>query len=212
MISNKIIPADTILNRKKNIMDILLTDINYTSKKITYQNPYDYKIKKIKIKKHNFFRNVNNLKKKDKKCIDIGYERDIIIEDIPTDNENFMILPNNEIRKNIYGEPVVIDLKNNRYDKDILLYKYDAGGEEEEQNIDTLIQNIMKEIQDMDEDIYDLTDKYLDFLDKKETKDEYIKYKRNELTGIYKDLYKSVDLPFENIINKYDEIIEKFGL
>jgi hypothetical protein len=217
MISYKNTPNDPILNTKKNIKNILLNNIKYTIQKINYTNPYNYKIKKYKIKKTEFSRYANNIKnKKDKEqCIDDSDTKDIIIDnDLTIDGEdNFMILPNQETRKDMYGKEVLVKDGNiDRYDKDILLYKYNTENEDEP-DIDELLKNIQIEIQDMKDDIIILQEKTNFFYNNKDTKLEYDKYKNNTTTiPILKDLYKNIELPFENIVKKYTEIIEKNGL
>jgi hypothetical protein len=217
MISYKNTPSDPILNTKKKITNILLNNIKYNIKKIDYSKPYAYKIQKNKIKKNEFSRNANNIKEeKDKQqCIDDGDIKDIIIEEELTNEgkESFMILPNQDTRKDMYGKEVlVIDGKIDRYDKDILLYKYDAENEDEP-DIDELLKIIQMEIQDMKEDIIVLQEKSNFFFNNDDTRKEYEKYKKNiSSIPILKDLYKTIDIPFENIIEKYKVIIEKDGL
>ena len=85
MINSKNISIDYVLNRKKNIMNILFNDINYKSTKIKYETPFVHKIKIIKtdkIKQLNFSRNVNNLKIKENNCVDTSDMNNIIIKDL----------------------------------------------------------------------------------------------------------------------------------
>lgn len=219
MISYKNTPNDPILNTRKKITNILLNNIKYNIKKIDYSKPYAYKIKKNKIKKGEFSRNANNIKEeKDKQqCIDDGDTKDIIIEQDLTivDQESFMILPNKDTRKDMYGKEVlVIDGKIDRYDKDILLYKYDTENDDEP-DVDELLRIIQMEIQDMKEDIILLQEKSNFFYNNDDTRKKYEDYKKNiSNIPILKDLYKTIELPFERIVNqkKYSEIIEKAGL
>ena len=218
MISYKNTPNDPILNTKKKITNILLNNIKYSIKKIDYSKPYTYKIKTNKIKTGEFSRNANNIKeKKDKQqCTDDGDTKDIIIEeDLTAGEESFMILPNKDTRKDMYGKKVlVIDGKINRYDKDILLYKYDAENEDEP-DIDELLKIIQIEIQDMKNDIIILQEKSNSFFNNPDTQKEYEKYKNNTSTiEILKDLYNNIDIPFEKIITKkeYTKIIQDYGL
>jgi hypothetical protein len=126
-----------------------------------------------------------------------------------------MILPNQDIRKDVYGKEVlVIDGNIDRYDKDILLYKYDTENDDEP-DIDELLRIIQMEIQDMKEDIILLQEKSNFFYNNDDTRKKYEDYKKNiSNIPILKDLYKTIELPFEKIVNqkKYSEIIEKAGL
>ena len=219
MISYKNTSEDPVLNRKKNITNVILNNIKYTIKKIDYSKPYAYKIKTNKIKTGEFSRNANNIKeKKDaKQCIDDGDTKDIIVDqDLASEGqESFMILPNQDTRKDIYGKEIlVIDGKIDRYDKDILLYKYDAENEDEP-DIDELLKIIQIEIQDMKNDIIILQEKSNSFFNNPDTQIEYEKYKNNTSTiPLLKDLYNTIDVPFEKIITKkeYNEIIQDNGL
>jgi hypothetical protein len=219
MISYKNTPSDPILNTKKKITNILLNNIKYNIKKIDYSKPYAYKIQKNKIKKGEFSRNANNIKEeKDKQqCIDDGDIKDIIIEqDLTSEGqESFMILPNQDTRKDMYGKEVlIINGKIDRYDKDILLYKYDAE-DEDEPDIDELLKIIQMEIQDMKEDIILLQEKSNFFYNNDDTRKKYEDYKKNIINiPILNDLYKTIDVPFENIVKnkKYAKIIQDNGL
>ena len=209
MINTKNTPIDTVLNRKKNIMNVLFNDINYESTKIKYTIPYVYKIKTNKIKTGNYIRNVNNLERK--KSCNVFDEKDISVKDLTNSNSNYMILPNNEKRKNMYGNPVlIVDGKIDRYDKDILLYKYDAENEEEP-DIDELIKIIEKEIDNMKDDMSYLMGMYNKFLKNEKTNEEYEKYKDGTITNKYikdKYIYNDIDKPTGKIIDEYTEIIK----
>jgi len=217
MINTKNTSIDTILNRKKNIMNIIFKDINYNSKKIKYDKPYVYKIKTHKIKTENFIRNVNNLEKK-KICDSFNDDKDISVKDVIADtnsNSNYMILPNNKIHKDMYGVPVQnVDGVIGRYNKDIFLYKYDDKSEEEP-DIDELLKIISKEIDDMKEDMSYLTKMYDSFLNNPNTKEEYKSYKDGTTTNPYiknKYVYKVIDEPIQEIIQKYKDLINNSNL
>ena len=218
MISTKNIPSDRVLNTKKNIMDILFKDINYNNKKIQYTKPYVYKIKKFKknkIKETEISRNVNNFKNQNNKknCTDDSDTKDIIVkEDITNENQDsYMILPNGEKRKDMYGNPVLAQEGNiSNYDKDILLYKY-YDTNQDEPDIDELIKNILKEIQDINADIIDFQKESLYFLNDANTAKEYKKYVNNQIDEL-KDYYNTIDEPFEKIVKEYYDIIEEAGL
>jgi len=200
MINTKNTSIDTVLNRKKNIMNILFSDINYKSKKISYETAYNYKIKTIKIKDVNFSRNVNNLKKKKETCIDTGYINDIVIEN---NTETEIVLPDNKKLKDSYGNDVVIKRNEiTKYQKDILFYKYDNENEEEP-DIDELTKIILKEITDTTDEIKWLSKMIEEFLEDTKTIDKYKKYQEDNAL---------IDDEFEAIINKYSDIIENFGL
>ena len=217
MISYKNTSVDPVLNTKKNITNILLKNIKYTIKKIDYSNPYAYKIKTNKIKTGEFSRNVKNtkLKKDDQQCIDDGDTKDIIVDEDLTSGgqESYMILPNQDTRKDMYGKEIlVIDGKIERYDKDILLYKYDAENEDEP-DIDELLKIIQIEIEDMKNDIIILQEKSNFFYNNKDTQNEYKKYEDNTSTiPILKDLHNTIDVPFEKIVTNFDQIIKDNGL
>ena len=200
MISTKNTSIDTILNRKKNIMNILFSDINYKSKKITYKESYNYKIKKIKIKDVNFSRNVNNLKKKKETCIDTGYINDIVVEN---NTETEIILPDNKKLKDINGNDVVIKRNEiTKYQKDILFYKYDNENEEEP-DIDELTKIIIKEIEDTKNEMKWLSKMIDEFLEDTTTIDKYKKYQKDNA---------AIDDEFEAIIKEYAKIIQDYGL
>ena len=200
MISTKNTSIDTILNRKKNIMNILFSDINYKSKKITYKESYNYKNKKIKIKDVNFSRNVNNLKKKKETCIDTGYINDIVVEN---NTETEIILPDNKKLKDINGNDVVIKRNEiTKYQKDILFYKYDNENEEEP-DIDELTKIIIKEIEDTKNEMKWLSKMIDEFLEDTTTIDKYKKYQKDNA---------AIDDEFEAIIKEYAKIIQDYGL
>ena len=108
MINSKNISIDYVLNRKKNIMNILFNDINYKSTKIKYETPFVHKIKIIKtdkIKQLNFSRNVNNLKIKENNCVDTSDMNNIIIKDLQ-DIPISVILPDKNNLTDINGNEI----------------------------------------------------------------------------------------------------------
>ena len=207
MINSKNISIDYVLNRKKNIMNILFNDINYKSTKIKYETPFVHKIKIIKtdkIKQLNFSRNVNNLKIKENNCVDTSDMNNIIIKDLQ-DIPISVILPDKNNLTDINGNEILIKKSDiSKYDKDILFYNYEDKNEDEP-DIDELTKIILQEIENMKNEIMWFSKMSDDFLKNKDTSIEYNKYKEMPAN-------KNIDEKFENIIKHYDVMIEQNGL
>ena len=154
-----------IYKKNYDIRKILLKKINYSSKIITYANPYlrlDKKTNSIISNNTNISRNINSTYIKDKKnkknCNDddtFYYDDNEINNE---DDEGYIILPdidppnckspNCSRLLDIFGQPFKDDEKT-RYKRDILYYNYTLKTNGDEEDVDTLIKLILEEIDDI---------------------------------------------------------------
>jgi hypothetical protein len=157
-----------IYRKKYDIQKILFKKINYTSKIITYTNPYsrlDKKTNAIISDNTNISRNINStyIKDKNKKlnCNDdtFNYDDDEINNE---DDNGYIILPdidppnckspNCSYLLDIYGEPFK-DKDKTKYKRNILYYNYTLKTNGDEEDVDTLIKLILEEINDIQDKI-----------------------------------------------------------
>jgi hypothetical protein len=157
-----------IYRKKYDIQKILFKKINYTSKIITYTNPYSRLDKKTNANisnNTNISRNINStyIKDKSKKlnCDDdtFNYDDDEINNE---DDNGYIILPdidppnckspNCSYLLDIYGEPFK-DYNKTKYKRDILYYNYTLKTNGDEEDVDTLIKLILEEINDIQDKI-----------------------------------------------------------
>lgn len=153
-----------IYNKNYDIRKLLLKKINYTSKIITYANPYsrlDKKTRSIISNNTNISRNINStyIKDKSKKlnCDDdtFNYDDDEINNE---DDNGYIILPdidppncktpNCSYLLNSLGEPFK-DKDKTKYKRDILYYNYTLKTNGDEEDVDTLIKLILEEINEI---------------------------------------------------------------
>jgi hypothetical protein len=196
-----------IYNKNYDIRKILLKRINYTSKIITYANPYshlDKKTNSIISNNTNISRNINSTYIKDKNnklnCDDDTFHYDDN-EINNEDDEGYIILPdidppscktpNCSRLLNSLGKPFK-DKDKTKYKKDILYYNYTLKTNGDEEDVDTLIKLIQEEINE----IQVLIEKQI------EIKKEVLYYDDNA-----KDCYEKLIEDYNNDDNK---LIKKF--
>jgi hypothetical protein len=157
-----------IYRKKYDIRQILFRKINYTSKIITYANPYSRLDKKTNANisnNENISRNINSTyikdKNKKKKCNDDTFYYDdneinnedaegyIILPDIDPPNCKS---PNCSYLLDMYGEPFK-DNNKTQYKRDILYHNYTLKTNGDEEDVDTLIKLILEEINDIQDKI-----------------------------------------------------------
>lgn len=209
-----------IYKKKYDIQKVLLKRINYTSKIITYANPYsrlDKKTNSIISNNTNISRNINStyIKDKSKKlnCNDDTFHYDdneinnedddgyIILPDIDPPNCKS---PNCSYLLNSLGEPFK-DKDKTKYKRNILYYNYTLKTNGDEEDVDTLIKLVLEEIND----IQNLIEKQI------EIKEEVLYYDDNAKICFEKLIEddnnddKKLIQKFQDKIDEYNKIDEK---
>lgn len=205
-----------IYKKNYDIRKILLKKINYTSKIITYTNPYSRLDKKTNTtisNNSNISRNINStyIKDKNKKKIcndDTFYYDDNEINN--EDEEGYIILPdidppncknpNCSYLLNMFGQKFK-DPDKTKYKKNILYYNYTLKTNGDEEDVDSLIKLIIEEINDIQNQI----EKQL------EIKKDVLYYDDNA-KDCYEKMLEDVNNNDTKIIKNFQDKIKEYSL